>query len=333
MLEDIKKTWEILEPIREISKEDFEICPFEVSGKLKTDSVLFFINEKNQKGVLLKDDNLETTLPKHGCSRLEIIRQNISVEGIENKYIKVTCLEVSLNYAFSILISRIIQLLIEGSSPTAATIDSVNELRKLLSRSRGPLPKEEEIIGLVGELIFILSLVEKRQDLWKGWNGPFKASKDYTQSDIDVELKASLQSGEPSITVNNLNQLEPVLGRSLFLFHSTLVKNPSGDISVPLLVKKIVEKIDDKDNFINTLFAAGYSLEHEDMWDSFRFSLIEKISYKVTDDFPRINQNSFINSSVPDSISKIRYDIGLNKLDKFKIENEILINLIYQSYE
>ena len=69
------------------------------------------------------------------------------------------------------------------------------------------------------------------------------------------------------------------------------------------------------------------------MWDSFRFSLIEKISYKVTDDFPRINQNSFINSSVPDSISKIRYDIGINKLDKFKIENEILINLIYQSYE
>ena len=331
MLETIKNIWEILEPIRQISKEQFEIYPFEGSENLKPDSILFFINDKNQKGILLKDDNLETTLPKHGCSRLEIIRQNISIEGIENKYIKVTCLEESLNYAFSILVSRIIQLLIDGSSPSSATIDSVNELRKLLSRSRGPLPKEEEIIGLTGELIFIFSLVEKKQNLWKGWNGPFKASKDYTINNIDVELKASLQSGEPSITVNNLNQLETVEGRSLFLFHSTLVKNPNGDISVPKLIKKIIEKIEDQDDFINTLFAAGYSIEHEDLWDSFRFSLIEKSSYKVTSDFPRINQNSFINSSIPDSISKIRYDIELNKLNKFKIENNSLINLVCQS--
>ena len=100
------------------------------------------------------------------------------------------------------LVSRILQLLIEGSSPSSATMDSVNELRKLLSRSKGPLPKEEEIIGLTGELIFLFSLVEQKQNLWKGWNGPFKASKDYTLSNIDVELKASLQSGEPSITVS-----------------------------------------------------------------------------------------------------------------------------------
>ena len=331
MLETIKNTWEILEPIRQLSKEQFEICSFDDSENLKPDSILFFINDKNEKGILLKDDNLETTLPKHGCSRLEIIRQNISIEGIENKYIKVTCLEESLNYAFSILVSRIIQLLIDGSSPSSATIDSVNELRKLLSRSRGPLPKEEEIIGLTGELIFIFSLVEKKQNLWKGWNGPFKASKDYTINNIDVELKASLQSGEPSITVNNLNQLETVKGRSMFLCHSTLVKNPNGDISVPKLIKKITEKIEDQDDFINTLFAAGYSVEHEDMWDSFRFSLIEKSSYKVTSDFPRINQNSFINSSIPDSISKIRYDIELNRLNKFKIQNDSLTNLVYQS--
>ena len=36
-----------------------------------------------------------------------------------------------------------------------------------------------------------------------------------------------------------------------------------------------IDKIDNKDDFNNTLFAAGYSTEHEDMWDSFRFSLIE----------------------------------------------------------
>ena len=65
------------------------------------------------------------------------------------------------------LATRIIKFLIEGFSPSKSTIEAVNELRKLLSKSKGPLPKEEEIIGLTGELIFIQSLIEKIL-LWKG---------------------------------------------------------------------------------------------------------------------------------------------------------------------
>ena len=56
-----------------------------------------------------------------------------------------------------------------------------------------------------------------------------------------------------------------------------------------------------------------------------------KSSYKINDEFPRINQSSFINSSIPDSISKIRYDIELNKVVNYKFDNEILFNLIAES--
>ena len=50
--------------------------------------------------------------------------------------------------------------------------------------------------------------------------------------------------------------------------------------------------------------------EHKDLWQEYKFSIIEKSSYKINDEFPRINQSSFVNSSIPDSISnKIRYRV------------------------
>ena len=328
MLEKLNLAWKKLEPIRKLSNEEFEFSILDDVKGIEHEKVLFCINDKNQKGLFIKEESDRLPLPKHGSSRVEISRQKVSIEGKEQYFIKIICLEESLNYAFSMLATRIIKFLIEGFSPSKSTIEAVNELRKLLSKSKGPLPKEEEIIGLTGELIFIESLIKKDSSLWKGWNGPFKSSKDFTQGNIDVELKASLQSGEPSITVNNLNQLEPVEGRFLYLFHSILVKNPNGEITVPNLVQKISERIDDKDSFLDTLFVAGYSSEHKDLWQEYKFSIIEKSSYKINDEFPRINQRSFVNSSIPDSISKIRYDIELNKVIKYKFDNEILFNLI-----
>tara|TARA_Y100000589_G_C27180039_1_gene640361 strand:+ start:1754 stop:2752 length:999 start_codon:yes stop_codon:yes gene_type:complete len=331
MLETLNLAWEKLEPIRKISNEEFELSALENIQGIDDEQVLFCINNKNQKGLFIKDVGSPLPLPKHGCSRIEISRQIILIEGKEENFIKIICLEESLNYAFSILATRIIKFIIEGFSPTKATIEAVNELRKLLSRSKGPLPKEEEIIGLTGELIFIQSLIKNKTNLWKGWNGPFKASKDFTMGNIDVELKASLQSGEPSITVNNLNQLEPIEGRYLFLFHSTLVKNPNGEITVPNLVDYISNNIDDKDEFLDTLFIAGYSIEHKDLWQEYKFSLVEKTSYRINDEFPKINQNSFVNESIPESICKIRYDIELKKVQEFKINNEELYSLLLEN--
>jgi len=62
---------------------------------------------------------------------------------------------------------------------------------------------------------------KKKWQIW-AWLGSFIIlSSLWVQVKIDVEIKASFQAGEPKITINNLNQLEPKPDRSLFLFHST----------------------------------------------------------------------------------------------------------------
>ena len=148
------------------------------------------------------------------------------------------------------MIYRLIKLKSDGSTPTKATIDVVSEFRRLLSKSGGPLPSDEEILGLVGELVFISQIIKKNQDCWKGWNGPEGSSRDFTWYKTDVEIKASFQAGEPKITINNLNQLEPKSDRSLFLFHSTFVANPKGNISVPTLILRLKTKKNLKKEFL-----------------------------------------------------------------------------------
>ena len=327
MIEKLEQIWKEVNSIRKISDQPFEYIPYIVEDVIQ-DMVLIGIDKEGRKMVLLKDKRAENPLPKPGCTRLEISRDLVPLDSGMQPYIKIICLDDSLENVFSFLISRLIRLISDGSTPNKATIDAVSEFRRLLSRAGGPLPSDEEILGLTGELVFISQIIKKDQSFWKGWNGPSGSSRDFTWDKIDVEIKASYQAGEPKITINNLNQLEPISGRSLFLFHSIFVDNPKGNITVPGLFEEIQSKIEDKEEFEETVFKAGYSKEHKELWMEYKFSLSECSSYSIEDEFPRINETSFKNGLIPESISKIRYEIDLNKVTNFKIENDEVFKMI-----
>ena len=327
MIEKIEEIWEKIDQIRKFSDEPFEYDSIVLDG-LKEGSVLIGIDKEGRRGILLKDKSVHSQLPKPGCTRIEISREIVISDKVSNPYIKIICADDALENSFSLLIYRLIKLISDGSTPTKATIDVVSEFRRLLSKSGGPLPSDEEILGLVGELVFISQIIKKNQDCWKGWNGPEGSSRDFTWDKTDVEIKASFQAGEPKITINNLNQLEPKSDRSLFLFHSTFVANPKGNISVPTLIEEIHSKIEDKEEFEERVFKAGYAKEHRDLWMDHKFSLSQSSSYSITEDFPRINEKSFKNGIIPESILRIRYEIDLNKVSKFKIDNEEVFKII-----
>ena len=59
-----------------------------------------------------------------------------------------------------------------------------------------------------------------------------------------------------------------------------------------------------------------------------KFSLSQSSSYSITEDFPRINEKSFKNGIIPESILRIRYEIDLNKVSKFKVDNEEVFKII-----
>ena len=149
MIEKIEEIWEKIDQIRKFSDEPFEYDSIELDG-IKEGSVLIGIDKEGRRGILLKDKSVHSQLPKPGCTRIEISREIVISDKVSNPYIKIICADDALENSFSLLIYRLIKLISDGSTPTKATIDVVYEFRRLLSKSGGPLPSDEEILGLVG---------------------------------------------------------------------------------------------------------------------------------------------------------------------------------------
>ena len=64
-----------------LSNEEFEFSILEEVKGIEKEQVLFCINDKNQKGLFIKEDSDQLPLPKHGSSRVDISRQKVSIEG------------------------------------------------------------------------------------------------------------------------------------------------------------------------------------------------------------------------------------------------------------
>jgi hypothetical protein len=293
--------------------------PLQVSG-LSAADVLLCITQDSNPGLLLRNPGGRVPLPKPGCGRLVVKREQLLRDGSQpDDYIRIECLEPSLETPFALLASQVVSHLASGATPSKACMDAVLEFRRLLSRNGGLLPSEEEILGLAGELLLLRSLVSASPHLWQGWNGPLGSARDYSWGTVDIEAKASRMAGESRLTVNGLDQLEPEVGRELMIHHVVLTNNPMGTIDIPALVDEIRAQISDPEGFDERLASAGYLSEQKDLWLEHSFTLHATCIYRVSDDFPRIRKSDFPEGTLPAGVAKLRYDILLSNCADFRL--------------
>ena len=335
MIREIEETWN---QIRELGSVPDAISgrPLSVSG-LSENDVLLCITQDGNPGILLRNPGGRAPLPNPGCGRLVVKREQLLREGSQlDDYIRIECLESGLEIPFALLVSQVVSHLASGATPSKACMDAVIEFRRLLSKNGGLLPSEDEILGLVGELLLLKRLVSASPHLWQGWNGPLGSARDYSWGTVDIEAKASRMAGESRLTVNGLEQLEPEEGRDLLIHHSVLTNNPVGTIDVPGLVDEIRVQISDLEGFDTRLVSAGFLSEQRDLWLEHRFTLHGSHIYRVSEDFPRIRKSDFPDGSLPAGVAKLRYDIMLSSCSDFRLstsEEEALLTVVAKSVE
>lgn len=327
MIDEMLQIWAQIERLGP-SPSGLDAMPLDVEG-LRSGDALLCLGDGGTRGILLRNPGGRAPLPNPGCGRLNITRQQFqNGQGNAETYIRIDCLESDLKEPFGFLANRVVDHLVGGATPSRACMDAVLDFRRLLSRSGGPLPSQEEILGLTGELLLIDRLTRHRPELWKGWNGPMGSACDYSWGTDDIEVKASHLSGEPRFTVNGLDQLEPAEGHSLYLCHSILSANPIGPVCVPDLVDSILAIIQDQEEFSERLSHAGYLEEQKDLWLEHRFTLHEMSMYTVTDDFPRIRKSDFADGCLPPGIAKLRFDVLLGNAAHLRMSEENLSRTI-----
>lgn len=193
--------------------------------------------------------------------------------------------------------------------------------QRLLERGATDLLSDNEIRGLIGELIFLETYAIPRYGAdaaVDGWVGPVAADQDFRFADFWYEVKAVVPDS-PAVKISSIEQLGVDVtqyeGQLATVCLDRTSPDEPGAVSLCRLVTRIRLLLDAfphaESVFSDRLLEAKYYDRPE--YDNPHFVIKWLYRYSVTPDFPRLTR-----SSVPEGIRNAKYEIALTSISRFK---------------
>lgn len=186
--------------------------------------------------------------------------------------------------------------------------------KKMFSGSNKNL-SENEIMGLIGELLFLRNVLFEKygtQKALNGWSGQELTHKDFSFDDDWFEVK-TLNKNALSVKISSIEQLDSINDGYLLLVYLEKMSLEFNGITLNRIIDNIlntIEKQEDKDLFLSKVSLQGY--EFNDYYDNFNYAFCGFEKYIVNNDFPRLKK-----TDINESIVKAQYDISLLGIKKF----------------
>lgn len=201
-----------------------------------------------------------------------------------------------------------------GDNGYKEIVNRFNQWKKVFSSNKKAL-SENEVLGLIGELLFLRDHAFEAYGVTNSlnaWSGPEPTHKDFSYKDEWYEIK-SINTFKDSVTISSLEQLDSELnGHLVVYFFEKMSPNFSG-ISLNKLVNDISNSLEyeiDRDLFFNKLAQAGYSFN--ELYDNYVYNFVKMQQYLINRDFPRIKADT-----LPKEINRVQYDILLSLIEKY----------------
>lgn len=223
---------------------------------------------------------------------------------------------------FVLLAEDIIAQALNAPTPqraVSAILNTIDHWRRFLFRCGNALLSEEEIRGLIGELIVLDCLISKygAQTAIAGWSGPSGALHDFVLSDCKLEVKTYQGRRGSSIWINDLAQLQPQISPPLYLITVAISQVPDEGFSLPEYVNKLKKSVIQDSTalelFIVKLAESGYLEGLAEKYSAKQYLTDNINGYSVGSGFPSILQES-----VPAEIDKVRYRLRLATLGQWE---------------
>ena len=201
-----------------------------------------------------------------------------------------------------------------------AILRRINRWHEFLKKQRSDLLNEEEIKGLIGELLFIRTYLAPTFG-WgkaiKSWGGPEGFPQDFNINNVAVEVKCQSGTTKPNIHISSIEQLCPQLP-DMYLYVVTLGNSMlelEGALHLPGLVASIRSELYNEgateiERFNDLLYMTGYI--DSDRYLDFSYIKADEKMYRVLEGFPRICPDE-----IHPGIVKISYSINLLDCDAF----------------
>ena len=184
---------------------------------------------------------------------------------------------------------------------------------------------EEELLGLLGELITIQQLIATGKNIpyiIESWRGPHGDATDVGTEDFRVEVKTKRSTQHNFVDISSADQLRTDED-PLYLNRILLKPSETGGISVAGMVSEIKTTIESSGNDSSILKSklAMIGFVWEQIENNNLFEIVRIDCYEVTDMFPRINA-----TDLQQEISNVRYRIDLTNLDKYLVNLEDVLS-------
>ena len=203
----------------------------------------------------------------------------------------------------------------KGNEGYKEIVNRFNQWKKMFTGNNKVL-SENEVLGLIGELLFLKDKsipIYGVSEALNGWSGPEPTHKDFSYKENWYEIK-TINSYKNSVSISSLEQLDSELDGHLVVYSLEKMSPSFKGLTLNRLVACISDILTfetDRDIFFEKLKQAGYS--YNETYDNYVYNFIKTESYLVDKSFPRIKAND-----LPKGVSKVQYEIILSMIEKNK---------------
>jgi hypothetical protein len=199
-----------------------------------------------------------------------------------------------------------------------AITDRYHQWKRLFVSSKKELLTEPQIMGLIGELLFLKGDLAKKFGLSKAlysWSGQELTHKDFSLDDTWFEVK-TIGTGQQNIKISSLEQLDSNNCSEIIVIFIEKMSPTYRGISLNKLVLEVAnlfDTLEDRDLFYSKVSLQGY--EYNDYYDEYVFEKKDIVHYQVNDQFPKLTPKG-----LPHGIIKASYEIALSDISEFIVK-------------
>lgn len=207
----------------------------------------------------------------------------------------------------------------EESAGYQAIVNRFFQWKKMFVSSKNNFLTEPEIMGLIGEILFLRGNLAERIGLSNAllsWSGQELTHKDFSYENMWFEAKA-ISRGAQSVRISSLEQLESDNDGELVVHSLEKMSTAYNGITLNKLVletRNMFSSNEDKDNFMSKVALQGY--EYNNYYDDFVYEISNFKRYNVNGHFPKLTSKS-----LPVAIRKAMYEISLVEIASFEIKD------------
>lgn len=310
---------------KDLKPSDFELIPKgeNITARtleldIKKDFKIFIFSDKEGAySCLLPIDSTLVKLPE--INGLIIHYQLFGEAGSEKKnYILLECHSKTYLPSYTEIIKEIISEYDKGNSELLKVINKIiSKWRHFFAQPVSLIMKEDEIVGLLGELMFLSKLIMVHNTaaltIWSAERG----EEDFISSGKVIEVKTTLKEKHEHI-INGIDQLLIEPGRVKHILSLLIIPSASEyAINLPTIVNECAEMFAENpesyDLFFKKLKIRGYDARDYLQYIEFSYEYIRGGYFKVDSSFPKLTTDELA-EPLNSRISKLRYSLDMEGL-------------------